>query len=61
MFCPKCGQLVSTTKNTDKERAEALERCLIFLRDKVEWNKNYAGIPELIRDWIKEFGVGIKD
>lgn len=61
MFCPKCGESVSTVKNTDKERAEALERCLIFLRDKIEWNKNYAGMQELIKGWIKEFGVQIKD
>ncbi len=61
MFCSKCGQSVSPIKSTDKYRAEALERCLILLRDKIKWNKNYAGMRELVDGWVKQFGVGIKD
>ena len=61
MFCPKCGQSVSPAKSTDKDRAEALERCLMLLRDKIEWNKNYAGMQELVDGWIKRYGVGLKE
>ncbi len=56
MFCSKCGQSVSSKRNTYRERAEGLEHCLLLLRDKVKWDKNYAGVPELVNECIKEFG-----